>query len=120
MCSEWQVLNELFLPLLGRLGFLFLCELNPIYRYSLLFKISALPSYDLDKHKPITNPENTLSFPLVLKVCHLKKKKFIYWFYLLDSRENASKENVGALTMFVCYGMCYILVTWSGHYLRPW
>lgn len=98
--------------------YFFVCEPNPIYRYSLLFKISDLPSYDLDKHKPITNPENTLSFSLVLKVYHFFKKKKVY-LLVLSSRENTLKETVGALTMFV-YGMCYILVTWSGHRLRPW
>lgn len=45
-------------------------------------------------------------------------KKGVY-LLVLTSRENTLKETVGALTMFV-YGMCYILVTWLGHCLRPW
>lgn len=41
------------------------------------------------------------------------------YLLVLSSSENTLKETVGALTMFV-YGMCYILVTRSGHRLRPW
>lgn len=88
------------------------CEPNPLYRYSLLFNISDLPSNDLDKHKPIVNPEKKVDL-FVFKVCRFLK--FIYM--VLSSTENPLKETVRILFMT---GVCYSLVTRSGHCLRPW
>ena len=97
---------NIFFPFFGRLGFYFFdCEPNiQIYRYSLLLKISDLPSYDLDKHKPITNLKRKRKKKIfVISTC-FKSIPFLKCLFIrFTCQENRLKETHRALLLFV-YG----------------
>lgn len=99
--------------------YFFVCEPNPIYVFSLLLNISALPLYDVDKHKPVTNPKSTLSYPLWIVFKKREKKKGLFIGFC-PQEKNPSMETVEAL-MVSALGVRSNLVTWSGHCLiRLW